>query len=126
MVQWKTDGCSHVSKSDYSGKASDATQLAKGVYEASVKARVLARAGHCVNANGHALEIIAGDKVNFNPANWILGKSHHLTHSTTAKTVDAVVMRGGRFSREFSTRIPHTRLERSCVRYRTANTAQQP
>ena len=96
MVQWKTDGCSHVSKSDYSVKASDATQLAKGVYEASVKARGLARAGHCLHSNGHVLEIMAGDKVNLNPANWLAGKSHHLTQSTTAKTVDAVVMKGGK------------------------------
>lgn len=95
-MSWIVDS-SHIHVDGGASRSGSAiAQVANNLYDASVKARVFARAGHCVNANGHALEIIVGDKVNLNPANWLAGKSHHLTQSTTAKTVDAVVMRGGK------------------------------
>ena len=77
-------------------KSSTAANLAKHGYEASVKARALARAGACNNLNGHVLEIMGADKTNLNPVNWARGISEKLTSSTTAKTVDSVVMKGGK------------------------------
>lgn len=68
----------------------------KGLYEATVKYRALQRAGANPNLNGHILEIMGGDKTNLNPLNWVNGVSEKLTASTTAKTVDAVVMKGGK------------------------------
>jgi len=65
-------------------------------YEATVKARALARAGGNPHLNGHILEIMGSDKTNLNPMNWVRGVSEKLTSSTTANTVDSVVMKGGK------------------------------
>lgn len=70
--------------------------MAKHGYEATVKARALARAGANPHLNGHILEIMGADQTNLNPVNWVRGVSEKLTSSTTATTVDSVVMKGGR------------------------------
>ena len=70
--------------------------MAKHGYEATVKARALLRAGANHHLNGHILEIMGADKTNLNPANLVRGVSERLTSSTTASTVDSVVMKGGR------------------------------
>ena len=77
-------------------KANMSSTIVKHGYEASVKARALARAGACNNLNGHVLEIMGADKTNLNPVNWARGISEKLTSSTTTKTVDSVVMKGGK------------------------------
>ena len=77
-------------------KTNTTANLVKHGYEASVKARALARAGGNPNLNGHILEIMGCDKTNFNPVNMVRGVSEKLTSSTTAKTVDSVIMRGGK------------------------------
>lgn len=78
-----------------SKKSSAFANTVKHGYEASVKARALARAGGNPNLNGHILEIMGSDKTNLNPVNWVRGVSEKLTRSTTATTVDSVVMKGG-------------------------------
>ena len=70
--------------------------VAKHGYEATVKARALARAGANPHLNGHILEIMGTDKTNLNPINMVRGVHEKLTASTTAKTVDSVVMKGGK------------------------------
>lgn len=70
--------------------------LAKHGYEATVKARALARAGANSHLNGHILEIMGADKTNLNPVNWFHGVSERLSSSSTASTVDSVVMKGGK------------------------------
>lgn len=70
--------------------------IVKHCYEASVKARALARAGANQHLNGHILEIMGGDKTNFNPVNMVRGIKEKLTASKTATAVDAVVMKGGK------------------------------
>ena len=77
-------------------KSTTAANTIKHAYEASVKARALMRAGGCNNLNGHILEIMGADKTNLNPVNWVRGISEKLTSSTTAKTVDSVIMKGGK------------------------------
>jgi len=77
-------------------KSSSMANLVKHGYEASVKARALSRAGGNPNLNGHILEIMGCDKTNLNPTNWVRGISEKLTSSTTAKTVDSVIMKGGK------------------------------
>ena len=77
-------------------KSTTAANTIKHAYEASVKARALLRAGGCNNLNGHILEIMGADKTNLNPVNWVRGISEKLTTSTTAKTVDSVIMKGGK------------------------------
>ena len=66
------------------------TGAAVEVYQTTVKARLINRgAGNCNNSNGHALEIMNGDKTNLNPFNRLKEK---MTKSPNAKTVDAVVL----------------------------------
>lgn len=65
----------------------------KHLYEASVKARAIARAGNCNNLNGHILEIMGADKTNLNPFN---GLHESLVKSHTATTVDSIVTKGGK------------------------------
>ena len=79
-----------------SEKSSVLGNAVKHGYEASVKFRALQRAGGNPHLNGHILEIMGGDKTNLNPVNMVRGISEKLTSSTTAKTVDAVVMKGGK------------------------------
>ena len=79
-----------------SKKSSAFANTVKHGYEASVKARALMRAGGNPNLNGHILEIMGGDKTNLNPVNLVRGVSEKLPRSTTATTVDSVVMKGGR------------------------------
>jgi hypothetical protein len=79
-----------------SKKSSAFANTVKHGYEATVKARALARAGGNPNLNGHILEIMGADKTNLNPVNWVRGVSEKLTRSTTATTVDSVVMKGGK------------------------------
>ena len=75
------------------GIAGNAGNTVKHVYEASVKARAIARAGNCNNLNGHILEVMGADKTNLNPFN---GLKETLTRSRTATSVDSIVTRGGR------------------------------
>lgn len=70
--------------------------LAKHGYEASVKARALARAGGNPHLNGHILEVMGADKTNLNPANWAKGVRETLSASTTERAADSVVTRAGR------------------------------
>ena len=77
-------------------KSDSAANVLKHGYEASVKARALARAGACNNLNGHILEIMGADKTNLNPLNIVKGGHEKLTSSTTARVVDSVVMKGGK------------------------------
>ena len=77
-------------------KSNTVANTIKHSYEASVKARALARAGGNPNLNGHILEIMGSDKTNLNPVNLVRGVSEKLTRSTTATTVDSVVMKGGK------------------------------
>lgn len=77
-------------------KSDSAANGLKHGYEASVKARALARAGACNNLNGHILEIMGADKTNLNPLNIVRGVHEKLTSSPTAKVVDSVVMKGGK------------------------------
>ncbi len=79
-----------------SKKSSALSNTVKHGYEASVKFRALQRAGGNPNLNGHILEIMGADKTNLNPVNMARGISEKLTSSTTAKTVDTVVMKGGK------------------------------
>ena len=79
-----------------SKKSSAFANTVKHGYEATVKARALMRAGGCPRINGHILEIMGADKTNLNPVNWVRGVSEKLTSSTTATTVDSVVMKGGK------------------------------
>lgn len=79
-----------------STKTNNVANMAKHGYEATVKARALARAGANQHLNGHILEIMGADKTNFNPANIVRGVRERLTSSTTASTVDTVVMKGGK------------------------------
>ena len=79
-----------------SRKSSTFANAVKHGYEATVKARALARAGGNPHINGHILEIMGADKTNLNPVNWVRGVSEKLTSSTTATTVDSVVMKGGK------------------------------
>ena len=79
-----------------SKKSSAFANTVKHGYEATVKARALARAGGNPNLNGHILEIMGADKTNLNPVNLVRGVSEKLTRSTTATTVDSVVMKGGK------------------------------
>ena len=79
-----------------SKKSSAFANTVKHGYEATVKARALARAGGNPHINGHILEIMGADKTNLNPVNWVRGVSEKLTSSRTATTVDAVVMKGGK------------------------------
>ena len=65
----------------------------KHIYEATVKARALNRAGNCNNLNGHSLEIMGADKTNLTPLN---GLKETLTKSRTATAVDSVVTKGGK------------------------------
>ena len=52
-----------------SKSSSTVANTVKHGYEASVKARALARAGGNPNLNGHILEIMGSDKTNLNPVN---------------------------------------------------------
>lgn len=70
--------------------------IVKNGYEGTVKFRAMMRAGGCNNLNGHVLEIMGADKTNLNPVNWVRGVSERLTSSTTARTVDSVIMKGGK------------------------------
>lgn len=63
----------------------------KHIYETTVKARALKRAGNCNNLNGHILEIMGADKTNLNPFN---GVTETLTKSKTATAVDSFVTKG--------------------------------
>ena len=67
------------------------TNASKHIYEATVKARAISRAGNCNNLNGHILEIMGADKTNLNPLN---GLKETLTRSKTATAVDSVVKNG--------------------------------
>ena len=68
-------------------KSDSAANVLKHGYEASVKARALARAGACNNLNGHILEIMGADKTNLKPLNIVRGVHEKLTSSTTARVV---------------------------------------
>lgn len=77
-------------------RKSTAANMAKHGYEATVKWRALARAGANPHINGHILEIMASDKTNLNPVNWVRGIRERLSTSTTDPVVDSVVTRHGR------------------------------
>lgn len=74
----------------------NASNLVKHGYEATVKARALARAGACNNLNGHILEVMGADKTNLNPCNWARGVRETLSKSATDKVADSVVRQGGK------------------------------
>ena len=88
----KTNGGITMKKASVCAKQNIGT-AGKHVYEASVKARAIARAGHCNNMNGHILEIMGTDKTNMNPFN---GMKETLTRSRTATAVDSYVTEGGK------------------------------
>ena len=77
-------------------KKSTVANIIKNGYDASVKGRALLRAGGNPNLNGHILEIMGFDQTNLNPLNMVRGIHEKLTASTTAKTVDSVIMKGGK------------------------------
>lgn len=65
---------------------------ASNVYDASVGARALSRAGHCPQLKGIVHEIMFCDKTNLTPGNLIRGCHMELTKSTTAKMKDVVAV----------------------------------
>ncbi|MBR4189477.1 MAG: hypothetical protein IKQ55_05885 [Kiritimatiellae bacterium] len=77
-------------------KSNNAANWTKHGYEATVKARALARAGGNPNLNGHILEIMGADKTNLNPANWVKGVRETLSASTTERAADSLVRQAGR------------------------------
>lgn len=79
-----------------STKSDTVANIAKHGYEASVKARALARAGGCPNINGHILEIMSADKTNLNPANMVRGIKETLSASPTAPAADSIITQGGK------------------------------
>ena len=70
----------------------NAGNVGKHVYEATVKVRALKNAGDCNNLNGHILEIMGADKTNLHPFN---GLRETLTKSRTAKAVDSIITKNG-------------------------------
>ena len=64
---------------------------ASNVYDASVGARALERAGHCPQLKGIAHEIMFCDKFNTDPRNLAKGWHMNLTKSTTAGMKDFIV-----------------------------------
>lgn len=68
----------------------------KTIYEGSVIARAMARAGNNPHLKGHIHEILVQDKCNIRNLLRMDGATTQLTKSTTATTVDLVTTKGGK------------------------------
>lgn len=68
-------------KNAESPEGDQAANIAKQAYEATVKARMLARAGANPNLNGHILEVMGADKANLAPVNRAKGVRETLTET---------------------------------------------
>ncbi len=82
--------------SDNSTRNATTSSAAQSTYEAKVIAESVERVGGCPQIKGTIHEIIFRDSINCNPFRLANGETARLVSDTTAKSVDLVVMKGGR------------------------------